>query len=457
MRTEETEKEMRKTYNMLTDHPGKALLFFALPMILGNLFQQFYNITDSVVVGQFVGEQALAAVGASYAITNVFIAIAIGGGIGSSVVISQFLGAGKIAKMKTAVFTTLINFLVIAVCLGAIGVVLNNRILGWVNTPEDIFDDAALYLAIYFVGLPFLFMYNVEASIFNSLGDSKKPLYLLIFSSLLNIALDVVLVVVFRQGVRGVAVATLIAQGISAVFSFAILMRKLKGYKEEEEYPYYDVEMMTSMVKIAVPSTLQQSIVHMGILLVQSVVNSFGSTALAGYSAGMRIESLSIVPMLAMGNAMSTFTAQNIGAGKLDRVKEGYKMCYVTVLTVGVALCVMYQIFGGAFVSLFLKNGSSESFSVGLSYVKFLAFFYSFIGLKATTDGLLRGAGDVAAFTAANLVNLSIRVIVTNVFAPIYGIHVAWMAVPLGWAANYLISFSWYLTGRWKRVKVISS
>lgn len=440
---------------MLTDHPGKALLFFALPMIFGNLFQQFYNITDSIIVGKFVGQQALAAVGASYAITNVFIAIAIGGGIGSSVVISQFLGAGKIGKMKTAVFTTMINFLLIAALLGLVGVILNHQILTWVNTPEDVFGDAAVYLAIYFVGLPFLFMYNVQASIFNALGDSRTPLYLLIFSSLLNIFLDMVLVIVFRQGVRGVAVATLIAQGVSAVISFFLLMRKLKTYETTEVYRYYDKEMMVSMVKIAVPSTLQQSIVHMGILLVQSVVNSFGSAALAGYSAGTRIESLSIVPMLAMGNAMSTFTAQNIGAGQLDRVKEGYKMCYATVLTTGLFLCIMYQLFGGVFVSMFLDTGSTEAYSVGLSYVKFLAFFYAFIGLKSTTDGLLRGAGDVAAFTAANLVNLSIRVIVTNLFAPVCGIKVAWMAVPMGWAANYIISFSWYLTGKWKRIKVI--
>jgi len=226
----------KKKYDMLTDHPGKALLFFALPMIFGNLFQQLYNITDSVIVGRFVGENALAAVGASYAITNVFIAIAIGGGIGSSVIISQFLGAGKIGKMKTAVFTTMINFLVISVILGTVGAVFNHQILSWVNTPEDIFSDAALYLAIYFLGLPFLFMYNVQASIFNSLGDSKRPLYLLIFSSLLNIALDMVFVICFHQGVRGVAVATLIAQGVSAVLSFFLLMRKLKGYEEEEKY-----------------------------------------------------------------------------------------------------------------------------------------------------------------------------------------------------------------------------
>ena len=176
----------KKKHNMIPDHPGKALLMFVIPMILGNLFQQFYNITDSVIVGRFVGEYALAAVGASAAITNVFIAIAIGGGNGCAVVVSQFFGAGKIAKMKTAAYTMMINFLAISLCLATFGLVFNDQILTWVNTPADIFYDAGVYLKIYFVGLPFLFMYNIQASIFNSLGDSKKPLYLLVFSSLLN-------------------------------------------------------------------------------------------------------------------------------------------------------------------------------------------------------------------------------------------------------------------------------
>ena len=448
---------MSKDEYLITDTPLKALTVFAMPMILGSFFQQIYNMADSVIVGQFVGSSALAAVGACAALTNVFICVALGAGVGAGVLVSRYFGAREYGKMKTIVSTSLISFLLLSIVLGVFGFFFANSMMSGLQTPADILDDAVLYLRVYFVGFPFLFMYNVQASIFNSLGDSKRPLYLLIFSSLLNIALDMVFVICFHQGVRGVAVATLIAQGVSAVLSFFLLMRKLKGYEEEEKYGCYDFGMMRSMVKIAVPSTLQQSIVHMGILLVQSVVNSFGSAAIAGYSAGMRIESLSIVPMLAMGNAMSTFTAQNIGAGKLDRVKEGYKMCYVTVLTVGAGLCIMYQLFGGAFVSMFLESGGSTAYSVGVSYVKFLSFFYAFIGLKATTDGLLRGAGDVAAFTAANLVNLSIRVIVTNVFAPVYGIQVAWMAVPMGWAANYIISFGWYLTGKWKRVKVISA
>ncbi len=450
-------KTNRKTYSMLTDHPGKALLFFAFPMILGNLFQQFYNIMDSVVVGKFVSENALASVGASYAITNVFIAIAIGGGTGSSVIISQFLGAGQFTKMKTAVSTALMNFLLVSVLLGVFGLAYNDRILMLMNVPDNIFEDAALYLKIYFLGLPFLFMYNVQASVFNSLGDSRTPLWLLIFSSLLNIVLDLLFVIRFGMAVRGVAVATLIAQGLSSVLSFFLLMRKLRGYEHRrEEFRFYDREMLLSMVKVAIPSIVQQSIVQMGILLVQSVVNTFGSSAIAGYSAGTRIESISIVPMLAIGNAMSTFTAQNMGAGNEKRVREGYKTCYFALAAFAAVLCILTQAFGSLFISAFLDaRASAQAFRVAMAYADFISFFYILIGLKATTDGLLRGAGDVTVFTVSNLANLTIRVFVANFFAPRYGIEFVWYAVPLGWAANYVISFVWYLTGHWKQIRLI--
>lgn len=447
----------KKSYNMLTDPPGRALLFFAFPMILGNLFQQFYNIVDSIVVGKFVSVEALASVGASYAITNVFIAVAIGGGIGSSVIISQFLGAKNPEKMKTAISTTLINFLFISVLLGLFGLVANDAILRLLKVPANVFDDAALYLRIYFIGLPFLFMYNVQAAVFNSLGDSKTPLRLLIFSSLLNIFLDLLFVIRFRWGVEGVATATLIAQGISAVISFVLLLKKVKTFQSApDEFRFYDAKMVLSMTRVAIPSVLQQSIVHMGILLVQSVVNTFGSDVMAGYSAGTRIESISIVPMLAIGNAMSTFTAQNMGAGNIKRVKQGYKVCYGALAAFAVILCLVIQLFGHGFVSAFLDaDASREAFETGMAYSGFISFFFILIGLKATTDGLLRGAGDVTAFTIANLANLTIRVFVANYFAPRYGVQFVWFAVPIGWATNYVISFAWYLTGHWSKVRLI--
>lgn len=434
------------------------MLFFALPMIMGNLFQQFYNIMDSVIVGRFVGEEALASVGASYSVTNVFIAIAIGGGVGSAVIVSQFLGAEQIGKMKTAVSTTLINFLCLSLILGSLGYQLNTQILQWMNTPANVMSDAEVYLKIYFVGLPFLFMYNVQAAVFNSLGDSRTPLGLLIFSSFLNILLDLLFVCSFGWGVAGVAVATLIAQGVSAIISFLILLRKLKSYPGQEDFRFYDQGMVLGMLKVALPSTLQQSIVHIGMLLVQSVINGFGSSIMAGYAAATRIESISIVPMLAIGNAMSTFTAQNMGAGQPERVRKGYRYACMMVGVSAVILCVVLQLFGDSFILAFLDLESGQTaYETGISYVNFISFFFICIGLKATTDGLLRGAGDVLVFTVANLINLSIRVFVAFHFAAAWGPQAVWFAIPMGWTANYLISFCRYLTGKWSRIKLVKT
>lgn len=444
--------------NMLTDSPGLSLLQFAFPIFLGNLFQQFYNMVDTFTVGRFVSEAALASVGASYAITNVFIAVAIGGGIGSSVVISQYFGAGQMGQMKTAVSTALCNFIAAGAVLGLLGVVFCNQILLGLNTPLDVLEDAHTYLSIYFWGLPFLFLYNVESAIFNSLGDSRTPLKLLIFSSLLNIFLDLFFVLAFGMGVAGVAIATLMAQGLSALISFCVLTRKLRGYPHEEAPSLYSGQISLRMLLVAVPSILQQSIVNIGMLLVQSVVNSFGAQALAGYSAAMRYESIGVVPMTAVGNAVSTFTAQNIGAGQLERVKRGYHASYGIILGFALVMILIFESFSAPLLSVFLEaSEGSVAFETGLSYLRFISFFYFFIGLKMSTDGLLRGAGDVVAFTLANLVNLGLRVWFAFTFAPIMGIQAVWVAVPVGWSVNYLISFCWYYTGHWKKRRLIEA
>lgn len=445
-----------KHYNMLEDRPGPSLLIFALPIILGNLFQQFYNMVDSIVVGKFVSEGALASVGASYAVTNVFIAVAIGGGIGSSVVISQYLGAGQFGNLKSAVSTALVNFLALGVLLGAVGVLTSGQMLTALNTPSDVFGDARLYLDIYFWGLPFLFLYNVESAIFNALGDSRTPLKLLIFSSLLNIVLDLVFVIVLRLAVAGVAIATLIAQGVSAVISFFILRRRLRAYSTQAHAARYSPAKALMMTKMAIPSIIQQSIVHVGMLLVQSVVNSFGSAVLAGFSAGMRFESICIVPMIGVGNAMSTFTAQNMGARQPQRVRRGYHASFLILFAFAAVICAALQAFGAQLLTLFLDaSEGSIAYATGLSYLRFLSWFYVLIGMKACTDGVLRGAGDIAVFTTANLVNLSIRVWFAFTFAPVIGVQAVWISVPVGWAANFIISFAYYLTGRWSRKKIV--
>lgn len=468
-----------KKYNMLTDKPGRSLFFFALPMILGNLFQQFYTTVDSIIVGQFVGEDALAAVGASYSLTTVFIMIAIGGGIGASVITSQYLGAGLYRKMKTSVSTALISFLVLSLVLSVIGLMGNRAILTRLNTPGNILSDAVLYLEIYFLGLPFLFMYNILSSIFNSLGNSRTPLYLLIFSSLLNIGMDLVMVQAFHLGVAGVAIATVIAQGLSAVISFCLLLRLLGTYRDEinakerkaevtnaEEWKteetdagkrkLYDFAMLGNMIKVAIPSMVQQSIVSIGMLLVQSVVNGFGSSVLAGYTAGMRIESICIVPMIATGNAVSTFTAQNLGAGQPERVRKGYVAGMRMVAAFAVLTCLILTAFHGPIINAFLEEGSdAAAFATGNDYLTFIAFFFVCIGMKAITDGVLRGAGDVVVFTLANLVNLGIRVSFAFGFAGVIGVRAVWFAVPIGWTTNFVISFIRYLSGKWSEKKLI--
>lgn len=441
---------MEKEY-LIREKPLKALLLFAFPMIIGNLFQQFYTMVDSVVVGRFVGENALAAVGASYSLTNVFISIAIGGGMGASVLTSRYFGGRNYKRMKTSVSTALLSFLAVSIVLGGAGLLLGKEIMELLNTPENIMEDATEYLNIYFIGMPFLFMYNVLASMFNALGKSRIPLYLLIFSSVFNVVLDVIMVYSFHMGVAGVAWATLIAQGISAVMAFLIFAGEMKSYEGGEQSQWFDKRELGEMCGIALPSILQQSTVSIGMMLVQSVVNSFGAQMLAGYSAGMRIESICIVPMAAMGNVMSSYTAQNLGAGKQERAVKGYHTAYGIVFGFGILLCVTLELFYRPLIAMFLgEEGTVLAMNTGMSYMRFIGFFFSFIGLKMITDGLLRGAGDMKVFTIANMVNLCIRVVVAVTMAPRFGIAFVWYAVPMGWLANYLISFARYRTGKWK-------
>lgn len=439
---------------MITGKPGRTLFFFALPMILGNLFQQLYTMADSAIVGRFVGEEALAAVGASYSFTNVFIMVAIGAGIGASVLTSQYLGAGEYHKMKTSVYTFLLAFLAVSLILAGVGFAFNPGIMQALKTPENIMNDAVLYLQIYFVGLPFLFMYNILSATFNALGKSKIPLYFLIFSSVLNVGLDLWMVIRLNLGVAGVAIATVIAQGVSALISFFVLLYYLQKFPVPagKTVRVFDRKMLAKGTKIAIPSTVQQSIVSIGMLLVQSVVNGFGSAVVAGYAAGTRVESLCIVPMIATGNAVSTFTAQNIGARRSERVKEGLRAGYALTAVFAVLICVVLNLFHAQILSVFIDQESGPlAFLTGDAYITFISWFFICIGLKSSTDGVLRGAGDMWVYMAANLINLGIRVSVAQLFAPVWGVQAVWFAIPMGWTVNFLISFGWYLSGKWSK------
>lgn len=441
--------------SMVTGNPTKALIGFTLPMVAGNLFQQFYNIVDSIIVGNVVGEDALAAVGASTAITMLFVMVAIGTGIGCSVVISQLFGAKQLEKMKTAISTALLSILGFSIFLSLLGIVINKGLLRLMGTPENIFDDAAEYMQIYFFGFVFLFLYNAFSAIFNALGDSRKPLLFLMFSSLLNIGLDLYFVAKLHMGVAGVAWATLIAQGISALLSFAFLMRKLAQLKTGN-YKRFDGELLKKMVKVAIPTVVQQSIVSVGMLLIQSAVNRFGSSFLAGYTAATKIDSIAIVPMVAVGNAASTYVAQNMGAKKPERISQGYRICLIMAAVIGLIIAVILHFTGNEFVGLFLDSASSrEAISIGAKYLSVVSMFYIMMGLMNVSNGVLRGAADMGWFLSCSLCNLASRVILTYALADVTeGMIIMW-ANPIGWAIGLAIAVFRYFQGGWKKKVII--
>ena len=436
---------------LIQKKPLNALLIFALPMMIGNLFQQTYTMADSCVVGRLVGEDALAAVGASYALTNIFICIAVGGGVGASVIVSRYFGAKEYARMKLAVCTAFLSFLAVSVCLAVFGSLLGRQIMQALNTPGDVLDMAAEYLAIYFLGLPFLFMYNVVSSMFNALGKSRIPLCFLIFSSLFNIGLDFILVKYFQMGVAGVAWATLIAQGISAALSFLVFLYVLRNL-DCGKTALFDRKELSDMTKIALPSILQQSIISIGMMLVQSVVNSFGPQALAGFSAGIRVESICIVPMSAIGNSLSSYTAQNLGAKKEDRIVTGYHAANLMVIFCALVVCLALELFHSPMIAFFLgSEGTETAMATGNDYLVFMGWFFCLIGFKMAVDGLLRGAGDMKMFTVANLANLLFRVTASMALAPVFGLRMVWVTVPVGWLINWAISYARYRTGKWQQ------
>ena len=442
--------------NLTEGKPLKLLFFFSLPMLMGNLFQQLYNMVDSIVVGNFVGADALAAVGASFPVVFLAVALAAGLSMGCNVVISQLFGAGRIRDMKTTISTALIGQFVLSVAITVAGELLASVILRLLKTPENIMADSLTYLKIYFGGSVFLFIYNTLNGIYNALGDSKTPLYFLIFSTLTNIVLDLTFVIKFEMGVAGVAWATLIAQGICAVLSLVVLMarlRKLKdepGHEQEGKRPLFHFSAVQRIAQIGVPSMIQQSIVSVSMLMMQSLVNSYGSVFIAGYTAATKIDSLAMMPNMNFSNAMSSYTAQNIGAGKPERVKEGYKANMFMVVIFSVSLTLIIFLFGPNLLNLFMDSDANvQAIDYGMNYMRVVSSFYILMGIMFSSNGLLRGAGDMKTFMASSLFNLFSRVILAYILAAKIGPSAIWWSIPIGWFVGSVISFTRFRSGKW--------
>ena len=442
--------------DMTVGKPGRTLFFFAVPMVLGNLFQQFYNIIGSIIVGNFVGADALAAVGASASITFLFVAIATGLSIGSSVIISQYFGAKRYGEMKTGIYTLLFTALGVSALLTGIGILGTDGILRFMNTPENIFSDASMYLKIYFGGMIFLFLYNSLTAVFNAMGDSVSPLVFLAFSSCCNIVLDLYFVRSLHMGVAGVAWATLISQGISMVISFLWMNVRMRKLHIKDAFRLFDSRILKTICRIAIPSMLQQSMVSVGILLVQRLVNGYGSVVMAGYAAATKIDNIAILPMVNVGSAVSTFTAQNIGADKPERVKKGLNSGMI--MSVGIALVVsaVLFLFADVFVGAFMDTQSNlEAIAVGVDYLQVVGMCYVLMGIMNSYTGILRGAGDVKWFLAVTLFNLGARVALAYVLSPVFGYRAIWWSIPIGWVIGLVLGIIRYRNGGWKDAKLI--
>ena len=424
---------------------SKVILYFSLPLFISVIFQQMYSIADSVIAGRFAGEAALASVGASYPITNIFNAIAVGCNIGCGVVISQLFGAGKYRKVKTAVYTSLISSLVISVVLTVFGILLTPKLMELINTPEDIFSDSALYLKIYIAGFTFLFLYNVANGVFASLGNSKIPLYFLIFSSVTNVILDYIFVVYFNMGVSGVAWATFIAQGVAGVMSVATLLYHLKSLKTEKKAEIFSLEMLKRISKISIPSVLQQSFVSIGNVFIQGEINSYGSAVIAGYSAAIKLNTFAVNSLVTFGNSVSSFTAQNVGAGQFKRIKEGFKSGAVLSIITAIVFSVVYVAFSEILIGVFMEGDKSVlALTTGKQFLIIVEPFLCMIGFKVVCDGVLRGTGNMKYFMFATFADLVLRVILAFVFSPIFGAVGIWLSWPIGWGLAVVLSFAFY-------------
>ena len=437
---------MSKDEYLITDTPLKALTVFAMPMIFGSFFQQIYNMADSIIVGQFVGSSALAAVGACAALTNVFICVALGAGVGAGVLVSRYFGAREYGKMKTIVSTSLISFLLLSIVLGVFGFFFAGSMMSGLQTPADILDDAVLYLRVYFVGFPFLFMYNILSTMFTSIGESKIPLGLLIFSSILNILMDLWMVAGLGLGVFGAAIATLIAQGISAVFSFLIFFARMQQYKSP--FNRFERQELYSMLRIAVPSVLQQSTVSIGMMIVQAVVNPFGTQALAGYTATMRVENVFSLIFVSIGNAVSPYVSQNLGAKKYQRIRKGvHSGTYMALLT-SVVISGVMVLFGRNILSLFV-SGEPEQIrqvlDIAYKYLFIMAIFLWVLYLLYVYRSAIQGLGNTLIPLASGIAEFVMRVSVALLLPKLIGEDGIFYAEICAWTSAAVLLFISYM------------
>ncbi|HUS86295.1 MAG TPA: MATE family efflux transporter [Bacteroidales bacterium] len=441
--------------DMTTGKEGKHILKFALPMLAGNIFQQLYNIVDSVIVGNFLGKEALAAVGASFPVIFVLISMIIGLASGITIVISQYFGAKDYDSVRRAVDTMYITLLFASIVTTVIGIIFSEEIFRLLNLPEDVMPIALDYLNIYLLGMIGFFGFNATSAILRGLGDSKTPLYFLIISTVTNIGLDLLFVIVFNMGVKGVALATIISQG-GAFLTAALYLNK---YHEliniSLKNLVFDRLIFTQSYKIGLPTGLQQTFVALGIMAIMGIVNSFGTDVIAAFSVASRLDAIATIPAMILAQALATFVGQNLGANKPERVRSGLwsTVLISTVVTFSTTLIIIF--FGSFFMDAFTND--TTVIRIGHEYLTIVSLFYMLFAMMFIFMGVMRGAGDTLIPMLITLLSLwLVRVPLAYILSSRVGNEVGiWWSFPIGWAVGLILAASYYSTGRWKKKVII--
>jgi len=435
-------------------HEGKLILKFAAPMLIGNIFQQLFSVVDSIIVGRFIGKEALAAVGASFPIIFVMLSLMIGLTMGTTIVISQYFGAKNMEKVKRAINTMYIYCVIIGVITTIVGILISEPILRFIDLPEELMPQATLYLKIYLSGILIFFGFNGTSAVLRGLGDSKTPLYFLIIASVANIILVILFVGVFKLGVGGAASATLLAYTIAFGLAVWWLNKTHKLIRISIRGLTFDKEIFRQSLRIGLPTSVQQTLVAMGGIALINIVNKFGTEVIAGYSVAFRLEALALAPAMSFSFALSAFVGQNIGANKLERIKNGLTATIKIAGIVTVLTTLFILIFGNTIMGLFTND--REVIRVGTQYLNIVSIFYFAFTMMFIYMGIARGAGDTLMPMMFSLVSLwLIRIPFAWYFSGKFGVSGIWWAIPAGWTIGYILSYLYYKSGRWKTKTVV--
>lgn len=424
--------------------PENVLWKFCLPLFGSIIFQQLYNIADSLVAGKFIHEEALAAVGNSYEITLIFLAFAFGCNIGCSVIVSQLFGAKNYNDMKTSIYTSIIASTLLCLVLMGLGISFCDDLLALIHTQDAIWKDSKLYLDIYIWGLPFLFLYNIATGIFSALGDSKTPFIFLAISSTTNIFADILFVTAFDMGVAGIAWATFICQGVSCILAMIVVLKRLKTIPTEGSVRTFSFTILKKVTRIALPSILQQSFISIGNMIIQSIINDCGVQITAGYAAAIKLNNLVITSLTTLGNGISNYTAQNLGANIFPRIKAGFKAGIKLVWIICIPLVLLYVVAGRYLITFFIDNPSERTLLSGVQFLMIVAPFYFVISVKLVADGILRGAGLMKQFMISTFTDLVLRVLLAFLLSNAFGYIGIWCAWPIGWSIAMGLSVLFY-------------